>query len=326
MAAITGTASDAAVVTNVWYQVNHGGWQPAAGTTNWTASFTPTYGGTNVIQACAVNNYGDLSATSTVAVKYLAGAVLTLNTNGLGGITPNLNSRLLPLGTNYVLTAVPAAGFKFTEWTGSVTNKQAALSFIMATNLSFTANFAETTKPVVTITSPTANQKVGGLAFSIQGTATDNWQVTNVWYKLNSGGWLTVNTTNNYKTWSVTHLTLTKGTNLIRAYGLDLGGNYSLTNSVSVVATNAPVTPDALVRALVVGGPPAVLITGAQLTPDGLRFNLQITGGTSGDIQVSTNLTSWETVTNFAGTNTTLQFCDPGATNASRRFYRAVAP
>jgi hypothetical protein len=37
-------------------------------------------------------------------------------------------------------------------------------------------------------------------------------------------------------------------------------------------------------------------------------------------------LTSWTTLTNFVGTNTTITFHDPAATNSPRRFYRAVIP
>jgi len=31
-------------------------------------------------------------------------------------------------------------------------------------------------------------------------------------------------------------------------------------------------------------------------------------------------------VTNFAGTNATIQFCDPATANAPSRFYRAAGP
>jgi hypothetical protein len=62
------------------------------------------------------------------------------------------------------------------------------------------------------------------------------------------------------------------------------------------------------------------------LKTNGLVFSLQLSAGLNGHIQVSTNLTSWATLTNFVGTNTTLTFRDPAATNFSRRFYRAVIP
>jgi hypothetical protein len=49
-----------------------------------------------------------------------------------------------------------------------------------------------------------------------------------------------------------------------------------------------------------------------------LNFNLQISSNLNGHIQVSTNLTSWATLTNFVGTNTTLNFRDPAATNSNQ--------
>jgi hypothetical protein len=46
----------------------------------------------------------------------------------------------------------------------------------------------------------------------------------------------------------------------------------------------------------------------------------------TGRIEVTTNLSSWNTLTNFNGSNGLLNFRDPGATNSARRFYRAVTP
>jgi hypothetical protein len=40
----------------------------------------------------------------------------------------------------------------------------------------------------------------------------------------------------------------------------------------------------------------------------------------------STNLVDWMSWTNFRGTNPTINFRDPTATNAPQRFYRAVVP
>jgi hypothetical protein len=53
---------------------------------------------------------------------------------------------------------------------------------------------------------------------------------------------------------------------------------------------------------------------------------LQISPGLNGHIQISTNLLDWTTLTNFVGTNTTLNFRDATATNFNQRFYRAVIP
>jgi PKD repeat protein len=47
--------------------------------------------------------------------------------------------------------------------------------------------------------------------------------------------------------------------------------------------------------------------------------------GRSVTVEVSTNLMSWQTLTNLTGTNATIYFEDPTVTNAAQRFYRAVA-
>jgi hypothetical protein len=41
---------------------------------------------------------------------------------------------------------------------------------------------------------------------------------------------------------------------------------------------------------------------------------------------VSTNLTTWATLTNFVGSNSVITFRDPAATNSSHRYYRATIP
>ena len=236
---ITGTASNNAIVTNVWYQINSGGWQAASGTTNWSVTFIPPYGVTNVFQAYAVNNFGYVSTTNTVRVKYLAGDVLTVNINGLGNITPNLNGQLLPLSTNYALTATPASGFAFTNWTGSLTINGATLKFTMATNLTFTANFVDTNKPTLSITNPVAGQRVSNAVFVVIGTVSDNWQVSNVVCQLNGGAWSNAAPANGGSNWTAT-VNLIPGTNKVAAYAVDTSGNVSTTNSVSFqfVATN----------------------------------------------------------------------------------------
>ncbi|MFZ0827300.1 MAG: hypothetical protein WAO02_08005, partial [Verrucomicrobiia bacterium] len=68
-------------------------------------------------------------------------------------------------------------------------------------------------------------------------------------------------------------------------------------------------------------------ITAAQpLTSNGLSFELQLSPGLNGHIQTSSNLANWTTLTNFVGTNPTINLSDPAATNFSLRFYRAVVP
>jgi hypothetical protein len=232
-AAIVGTMADVAAVAGVFYQVNSGGWLTATGTTNWSASFMPDYGITNVIQAFAINGFGYPSTTNTLLVKYRAGAVLTLTTDGLGSITPNLNGDLLPLGSNYVLTATAGHGFTFAGWTGGWTTNRAALSFTMATNSSFTANFTDNTRPTVEITNLVSGQTVGANGFVVRGTAGDNWQLAGVEYQLNGAGWTPAASTNQGTNWSAT-LNLISGTNVFQVSAVDGTGTRSATNTATV--------------------------------------------------------------------------------------------
>jgi hypothetical protein len=148
---------------------------------------------------------------------------------------------------------------------------------------------------------------------TVVGTAGDNWKVAGVWYQLNNNGaWNPTATTNGWTNWTTT-LQLTAGTNTVKAYAMDLAGNFSTTNSVSVVSSNTFKLQLAFTNTL-------------PLKTNGLVFSLQLSTGLNGHIQVSTNLTSWITLTNFVGTNSTITFRDPAATNSPRRFYRAVVP
>jgi hypothetical protein len=110
-----------------------------------------------------------------------------------------------------------------------------------------------------------------------------------------------------------TTLQLTTGTNTVKAYAMDLAGNFSTTSSVSMVSSNTFKLQLAFTNAL-------------PLKTNGLVFILELSTGLNGHIQVSTNLTSWTTLTNFVGTNSTITFRDPAATNSNHRFYRATIP
>jgi hypothetical protein len=243
---LTGTAADNIYVANVRYQLNGAGWNPAStsnGWTNWTAPVLLNPG-TNVVRACAVDAAGNVSATNTVSFVYVLNIPLTVSTNGFGSYSPNYNGALLQVGANYSMTATVTTGkgFVFTNWTGGtnlplmVLTNGATLKFMMQSNLILQANFADTNRPVLSITNLTAGQRWSNLVFTAKGTATDNWQVASVQYQLNGGIWTSATGTTN---WSAL-LTLAPGTNKIAAYATDTTGNNSPTNSVSMqyVVTN----------------------------------------------------------------------------------------
>ncbi len=73
-------------------------------------------------------------------------------------------------------------------------------------------------------------------------------------------------------------------------------------------------------RSVPVLGSPAFIPDGA------FQFTVSGTTGLTYDVQASTNLVDWTTLTNFVSTNSPMSFCDPAASNFNHRFYRAVVP
>ena len=194
---VTGTAGDNAGVSNVSYQLNHSGWSvaPTANRwTNWTAAVTLTPG-TNTLQAYAVDTSGNVSTTNNVAFVYVLNAVLTVHTNGNGTVNPNYNQALLQIGQNYSMTATAGTGFALFNWTGSQTTNGPTLMFTMASNLTFTANFANLTNPPMIIAFPNASTVVVSWPAAVTNFAlqTNSNLATTNW--VNFGGGLQTNGT-----------------------------------------------------------------------------------------------------------------------------------
>ena len=318
---VRGWATDNVAVASVYYQLNTTGWSNATSYngTNWTAAVT-LVPGTNTIAAYAVDTNGNISPTNSLAFDYVVSALLTVSTNGVGSLSPNYNNNLLRVSNSYAITATPVtgSGFMFTNWTAGTTlpltflTNGATVQFLMVSNLMLQANFVDTNRPTITITAPPQGQHMSNALATVVGTASDNWRVTGVWYQLNSNVWnLVTATTNNYTNWTQT-VTLLSGTNIFKAYALDPAGNYSITNSLSVVSSNTFRLQFAL--------------TNAPATSGGLSFDLLISPGLNGQIQFSTNLQNWSTLTNFVGTSNSITIFDPAITNSNRKFYRAVIP
>ena len=316
----TGKSGDNALVSNVRFQINWSDWTNASttnGWTNWSAGVT-LVPGTNTIAAYAVDTSGNLSVTSSVSFQFVVTNQLGVRTVGLGTILPNYSNAWPEVGRNYSITSSPASGFIFTNWTvstnwiGGTVVTGTNLQFMMQSNLTLQANFVDVTRPTNTITAPTTGQHMTNALATVVGTARDNWKVSGVWCQLNSGAWMPATTTNGYTNWTAT-VTLLVGTNTVNVCALDLGGNCSATNSLNVVSSNT----FKLQLSFTLPKP---------LATNGLNFMLQISSNLNGHIQTSTNLLNWVTLTNFVGTNTTLNFRDATATNFNQHFYRAVIP
>ena len=246
---VTGTAADNVAVRSVWFQLNSNGWTQLTlnGGSNWTTQVTLTQP-TNTLAVYAVDTSGNASLTHRLSVAYVVSAELTVLTNqpGWGVLSTNYNGVPLQIGKTYSVTATAKPGFAFTDWTGSLTTTNPILTFVMASNLTFTANFADTNIPTLTITAPTPNLHVSNSVYTVTGTVTDNVIVAQVNYQLNEGGWLTASTANGFTNWFTTSLTLISGTNTIQAYAVDTLNHVSATNTVSFVNLKADPAPASL--------------------------------------------------------------------------------
>jgi hypothetical protein len=162
---VSGTATSAIPIGAVYFQVNGFGWLNASGSNYWNGvvNLLP---GTNIIKAYAVDVDGGVSLTNTVHVQYVVTNLLGLQISGLGAVVPNYSNTWLEVGCNYGITAVPASGFNFvnwtisTNWTGGIASSNPSLNFMMASNLTIMCNFIEVSSPYLTPISfmQTANQ------------------------------------------------------------------------------------------------------------------------------------------------------------------------
>ncbi len=233
---VAGTARDNVAVSNVLYAVNGTNWTSAVSAnhwSNWTGQVTLN-AGTNAVTAYAVDTSGNVSLIVTNPVRYVVSAELTVQTNqpGRGVISQNGNGSLLALGTTYQVTATAGAGFAFSNWTSAgltLTNGR-TLTFIMVTNLVLTANFADITKPTLSITNMPASLAVSNAGFTVAGTARDNVAVSNVLYAVNGTNWTSAVSANHWSNWTG-QVTLSAGTNTVTAYAVDTSGNFSLVAS-----------------------------------------------------------------------------------------------
>jgi hypothetical protein len=175
---VTGSATDNAQVTNVYYWVTNinAGNSPSTTTNSGVASLgtngttTKTWAitnaflpGTNYVTVQCVNYSGNRSAFATREFFYDSPAMFTLITNGPGtvNISPSLAGEFhavggikLNIGQGYTLTAVPAKNNVLSNWVVSAAGKRqpgskpqyytsdsVILHFIMEPDLTVTANF-----------------------------------------------------------------------------------------------------------------------------------------------------------------------------------------
>lgn len=96
-------------------------------------------------QTVTITNGARTKATGVYELAPPDKVPLFLGTNGGGAVAPNDNSKLLDVGKSYVLQAVPAKNWLFSNWVAgggeNFVSNGAILKFIMESNLTLTANF-----------------------------------------------------------------------------------------------------------------------------------------------------------------------------------------
>jgi hypothetical protein len=246
------------------------------------------------------NAAGAVRSSNALVSIYIATNQLTVLTNGRGTVSPNYNHVWLQINKVYSMTANAGPGFALRSWTdgqGNVLTTNATLKFVMASNLTLVANFADIARPTLSILSPVANQRWSNAVFKVTGKASDNAAVSNVFYSLNGPAWTAASTTNNWTNWTAL-VNLEPGTNFLAAYAVDTSGNVSTTNKVSFVY----VLSDHL----------EVQIVGlGTITPNYTNVSLEVGGNYSMTAKASTGFAFWkwsDANGNVLSTNSTLKF------------------
>jgi hypothetical protein len=224
-------------------------------------------------------------------VEAIFGTSLSTTTNSSGVISLEPASSLYPFGTVVRVTATPFAGKFFTIWGTAANGDDNPLSFpVTNANQTISAGF-----PAV---------PAGQAALTV--TATGFGQVT------------VTPRANVYATNTSVTLTATPASGqTFLGWTNDASGSL---NPLSVTMnTNKLITALFTKRSVLADTPPLGGMTGS-----GLRLTLEGELGGRFQLEASTNLTNWATLTLVTNLTGRTQFTDPAGTNTPARFYRAV--
>ena len=126
-----------------------------------------------------------------------ANVTLTINVNGQGTTDPTPGAHVYTKGTTVVVTAYPADGWSFVNWTGSVTSANNPLSIRMNSSKTITANFTYNGPPMYTLTTSVAGrgsvspagatEYESGTVVDVSATPADQYSAFNHWEGALSG-------------------------------------------------------------------------------------------------------------------------------------------
>jgi len=216
---VSGTASDNVGVSRVLYRVGNNAFQPATGATSWSFTTSLT-AGLNVIQVKSVDASGNESSVASRNVTSVVTAPLTVAVTGSGTVTPNYNGQWLEVGRSYTMTAAPASGFTFDNWSGGLSSTSPQLTFVMQQGLTLAANFVDGSRPVISMSSPSSGTRVTNSTVTLRGTASDNGPIDRILCKVNDRPYEVLSGTTDW----TGLVSLSAGTNIICVKAVDSGG------------------------------------------------------------------------------------------------------
>lgn len=127
-------------------------------------------------------NFPSVSANHTIAASFAIDTYgLTVTIVGNGSVQKNPDLASYPQGSSVQLTAVPAAGWIFTAWSGDTSTTGNPILLAIDGARAVTASFADTTPPTVTVTSPNGGENwAAGSSQSVTWSAADNAVVDSI--------------------------------------------------------------------------------------------------------------------------------------------------
>jgi hypothetical protein len=134
------------------------------------------------VGAVASYDFTNVTAPHTIAASFAIDSyALTVNIVGSGSVTRSPDQASYDHGASVTLTAVPAAGFAFVDWSGDTSTTINPLTVVMDGSHTYTATFADSTAPVVTVTAPNGGEVFNpGQHTNLTWIATDSVGVTSI--------------------------------------------------------------------------------------------------------------------------------------------------
>ena len=139
---IGGTASDNTGISAVRWSTSYGDSGTAAGTTAWTAMGVPLRPGLNTILVEAEDAAGNKQNDALQVTRAVSELTTLVQPQGAGTATANPNQPYYSASDTVLVTAQPATGWRFVNWSGDLSGTDASTSILMDSDHQVTAHFA----------------------------------------------------------------------------------------------------------------------------------------------------------------------------------------